>query len=528
MWSLAAARITLGYTLFTVARVPVAAASSAPFREQGQEKNSWGVCLVGEDQVGGSSRGMCAPVHMDRDLFVHEAEQGLRRRMPELSASKVITCAQHVALLVLAAALVVFAFLWPRIAFATLIAMSSLHFFLSTTFRGVLSLIGGSEPKARSPGPDDQLPIYTVLVPLYREARVIPSLAQALRSLAYPASKLDIKIIVEADDPETEAAARQLTDHAFHVIRVPPGQPKTKPRACNYALQFAAGEFTVIYDAEDRPESDQLRKAVEIFRSTDDDLACLQARLDLYNAEESWIARLFTLDYMVWFNSLLPGLGRLHVPMPLGGTSNHFRTSVLRELGGWDPFNVTEDADLGIRIAQLGKRVAMLDSTTFEEAPTQIGAWIKQRSRWLKGYMQTWLVHTRHPFALWRNVGWQGFFAFHLFIGGAIMSALLNPVLWIFCGLSFFFDWTVFGGPLGQDLLIVSGGSLVGGHAILTGLAVIGPLRRGLGNLAPYAFTVTLYWMLISIAAYRALHQLIVNPFHWDKTEHGLSKFSKP
>ncbi|MBL6854433.1 MAG: glycosyltransferase [Alphaproteobacteria bacterium] len=231
---------------------------------------------------------------------------------------------------------------------------------------------------------------------------------------------------------------------------------------------------------------------------------------------------------MVWFNALLPGLDRLRVPMPLGGTSNHFRTSVLRQLGGWDPYNVTEDADLGIRIAQLGKRVTMLDSTTFEEAPTRVSAWIKQRSRWLKGYMQTWLVHTRNPFGLWRNVGWRGFFAFHLFIGGAVMSALLNPFLWLFCCLSLFLDWPMFHHPLGQRLLIISGGSLIGGHAILTGLAVSGPLRRGLGSLAPYAFTVTLYWLLISVAAYRALQQLIVNPFHWDKTEHGLSRSNTP
>ena len=223
----------------------------------------------------------------------------------------------------------------------------------------------------------------------------------------------------------------------------------------------------------------------------------------------------------------MPGLEKLRVPMPLGGTSNHFRTSALKAAIAWDPFNVTEDADLGLRLAQMGMRVAMLDSTTFEEAPTTLPAWLKQRSRWLKGYMQTWLVHMRDPAALCRRTGWRGLFSLQLFLGGSVVSALVNPLLWVmFAGSCLF---------AGQDgatfarytLTSISAIGLLGGNAVLTWMAIAAPKRTGWDHLAPYGFTVSLYWMLISIAAWRGLLQLFTRPFHWEKTAHGLSRFEQ-
>ena len=212
---------------------------------------------------------------------------------------------------------------------------------------------------------------------------------------------------------------------------MPPSQPQTKPKACNFALRFARGEYLVIYDAEDRPEPDQLRKVVATFRRSPPNTACLQCRLNYYNASENWLTRMFTLDYALWFDQVLPGLERLNMPIPLGGTSNHFRIDVLRELHAWDPFNVTEDADLGIRIGQKGYRVGVVDSTTFEEASCHAGNWIRQRSRWIKGYMQTLLVHTRRPLHLIRSAGPLGFLGFVFFIGGTVLSGLLNPIFWV-------------------------------------------------------------------------------------------------
>jgi cellulose synthase/poly-beta-1,6-N-acetylglucosamine synthase-like glycosyltransferase len=230
---------------------------------------------------------------------------------------------------------------------------------------------------------------------------------------------------------------------------------------------------------------------------------------------------MFALDYALWFDVLLPGLDRIRMPMPLGGTSNHFRTAVLRDIGGWDAFNVTEDADIGIRLAQLGYRVAMLDSTTFEEAPVNLGAWLRQRSRWLKGYMQTWLVHMRDPARLMRRTGACGFFAFQLFIGGGIVFALANPLLWVAMAACALFQV-----PLWDDTpaALIPASGLVLNNLLLTWLAVIGPRRRGWGELSPYGLTVIVYWAMVSIAGYRGLWQLLTRPFFWEKTVHGAGR----
>ncbi|HSC19222.1 MAG TPA: glycosyltransferase, partial [Rhizomicrobium sp.] len=341
----------------------------------------------------------------------------------------------------------------------------------------------------------------------------------------YPGDRLDVKLVVEEDDLETVAAAEAVAaGSAFDVTIVPRGEPRTKPRACNYALQFARGDFLVIFDAEDRPEPHQLKEAVSAFRRMPKEVACLQARLNFFNARECWLTKMFALDYALWFDFLLPGLDRLGIPMPLGGTSNHFRISALKAIHGWDPFNVTEDADLGIRLTRLGLRVRTLESTTYEEATNKIVHWVRQRTRWLKGYMQTWLVHMRDPVQLWRNAGPGGFFGFQLFVGGTVLSALLNPLLWLIFVLSFFIDLPLpmFSGATQS----ISGLGLLMGNALFAYLAMLGPYRRNWLDLSPYALLVPVYWLLISVAAYRALWQLALNPWHWEKTPHGLSRMS--
>jgi len=231
---------------------------------------------------------------------------------------------------------------------------------------------------------------------------------------------------------------------------------------------------------------------------------------------------MFALDYALWFDFLLPGLDLLKIPMPLGGTSNHFRIDALRAIHGWDPFNVTEDADLGIRLARLGFRVRTLDSTTYEEATNQLGNWLKQRTRWLKGYMQTWLVHMRDPRQLLRNAGLKGFLGFQLFVGGTVLSALLNPILWTIFALSFFVDLPFLG--LSGTARSLAGSGLLLGNVLFAYLAMLGPFRRGWLELSPFGLLAPLYWLLISVAGYRAVWQLIHDPWRWEKTAHGLSK----
>ena len=462
-----------------------------------------------------------APLAPDSALarqLADDAANGLARRMPELSAHVVITKAQIAALAAAVALPAICAAIWPEAMWQAVIWFTSLAFLLGIVFRAAVSGVGFRTAPRAEAVVGDALPVYTILVPLYREANVLPKLVEALTALDYPSALLDIKIIAEEDDHKTLAAAAHLTA-PFEIVRVPRGSPQTKPRACNYALNFARGAFTVIYDAEDAPEPDQLRKAVAAFAVRPGTVACLQAKLNFYNAPENWLTRLFAIEYALWFDVMLPGLQRMGVPMPLGGTSNHFRTAALRQLGGWDAWNVTEDADLGIRIAQRGGRVEMLDSTTFEEAPTRWGVWKRQRSRWMKGYMQTWLVHTRRPLALIERAGVGGFAAFHLFIGGAVLAALATPLLWLV------FAASIVLAPH-QSAAAISLSSLVTGNVLLTMLAMAGPARRGWHDLSPYGLSMMLYWTLIAVAAWRGLKELIVRPWHWDKTEHGLSRWT--
>ena len=285
---------------------------------------------------------------------------------------------------------------------------------------------------AATPLADDDLPRYTVLVPLHHEGKILPTLIEYLVALDYPEGKLEVLLLIEHDDEETQGSLSGCVLPA-HVrpVMVPPGQPRTKPRALNVGLSQARGELIVVYDAEDRPEPDQLRKAAATFRGLSRRVICLQARLNAYNTRQSVLTRLFTTDYVQWYYMLLPGMVRGRRPfVPLGGTSNHFRVEALRRLGGWDPFNVTEDCDLGVRIARAGLLVEMLDSTTWEEAVPHVGAWVRQRSRWVKGYLQTYLVHMRHPARLWRDIGRRGFFDFQLLVGGSSVLLLVNPLMW--------------------------------------------------------------------------------------------------
>ncbi|MBY0423487.1 MAG: glycosyltransferase, partial [Parvularculaceae bacterium] len=327
---------------------------------------------------------------------------------------------------------------------------------------------------------------------------------------------------LEAEDAETIAAAGRLgLASVWDLTIVPTAAPQTKPKACNYALAEARGELVVIYDAEDEPEPDQLRKAAAAFAASDPRLACVQARLAFYNARENWLTRLFALEYCLWFDTLLPGLQRLGLPIPLGGTSNIFRKDVLFAVGGWDPFNVTEDADLGLRLARRGWRTEVIDSTTFEEANCRLGNWIRQRSRWIKGYAQTWIVHSRNIGDFARVVGWKGLLTTQLFVGGTVVSAVAAPALRLVVILG------AAGAPidryLPEAMRAADVWALAAGNLVYAVLAVAAPFRRGWGGLAPAALLSPVYWLMTSAAGLKGLLQLATRPHFWEKTTHMIS-----
>jgi cellulose synthase/poly-beta-1,6-N-acetylglucosamine synthase-like glycosyltransferase len=374
--------------------------------------------------------------------------------------------------------------------------------------------------------PDHRLPRYTVLVPMYDEPEVLPTLVHGLASLDYPSDRLDIILVLEARDAVTRSAAARLRlPWNMRILIVPPGGPQTKPKALNYALAFARGDLVVVFDAEDRPESDQLRLAAHAFSRGGPVLACVQARLNVYNPADSFWTRQFALEYSALFDGLLPALDRLRLPIPLGGTSNHFRLSVLRGVGAWDPYNVTEDADLGIRLARAGYRTATIASTTWEEAPTSRKIWVGQRTRWLKGWIQTWLVHMRHPRRLLRDLGTRQFLGILVTFGGVLLSVLVYPIALLAMGLTWWLGG--FGGAalsgIGSWLWLIALINLSTGILAPMVAAALAVLRRGHPRLLLSVFWMPAYWVLISLAGYRALVDLARRPHYWEKTRHGLS-----
>ncbi|MGO2660080.1 glycosyltransferase family 2 protein [Mycetocola reblochoni] len=459
------------------------------------------------------------------------AANELYRRNPLLSARETFSRGQKIGgiLLVLAfLAGLVFAAV-PTIVIS--VAALSLIFLAGTAFKFFVAMRGArfdvvervrdDEVAALD---DDELPTYTVLVPVFREANIVANLIENLGGIDYPAHKLEILILIEEEDDETRGAITRAQPPAnMHIVTIPAGQPQTKPRACNVGLALATGEFLVIYDAEDRPDPDQLKKALIAFGKGGPTTVCVQAALNYFNATENVLTRMFTLEYSFWFDYMLGGLDYATLPIPLGGTSNHFRTDALRELGGWDPYNVTEDADLGIRASALGYRVGVVNSTTMEEANTSIPNFIRQRSRWIKGYMQTSLIHARRPFGLIREIGLKRFAAFVLLIGGTPLSFLAVLPLLAVTVLSLFVPLAAVNAILPDWVLWVSLLNFVVGNWLMVYLNMMGTFKRGTFNLQLWSLLNPVYWILHSIAAYKGLWQLLTKPHYWEKTEHGLT-----
>lgn len=454
------------------------------------------------------------------------AVNGLRRRRPDLSAASPAWPWQRKALRHLLPAAVVAAAVAPQQALFALTAVLVVPFFCVVALRTAAlwhALLRRPEPELIAlPPPDTGLRRYSVLVPLCDEAAMVADLLAALAAIDYPRDRLEILLILEQRDAQTRAAvaAEALPPHVSVVV-VPEGQPRTKPRALNYALRRATGDLVVIYDAEDMPEPDQLRRAARLLAKSPG-LACVQARLNVLNDGETWLTRQFAIEYTVLFDCLLPTLERLGLPVPLGGTSNHFDRAALEEAGGWDPYNVTEDADLGIRLARGGWGVRVLASTTWEEAPATLGSWLKQRTRWLKGWIQTYLVHMRNPVQTARDLGCYRFFGLQVLMGGLILSALVHP--WFYAvalAEAAFGPLATFDHPgLSDAVTVVALANLVLGYATGVVLGCVAVRGRGRPRLALWALLMPLYWLLISFAAYRALYQLARAPFTWEKTQH--------
>ncbi len=485
------------------------------------------------------------------DAILHKAVFELYEKDTKSSALETFTFRQVIVLGALGFVLLMLLLFFPVTTLISLNLFINLFLLLAIGFKFLLTVVGARSETIQKIAQselaeikDDELPFYTIQLPVFKESEVIYKLASNLQNLDYPKEKLDVKLLIESDDEVTFNAVKNLKFPCiFDPVIIPYAQPKTKPKACNYGLHFSKGTYLTIYDAEDIPDSDQLKMVHSLFKKLPEEYIVIQCALNYFNKTENYLTRMFTLEYSYWFDYMLPGLDGLKVPIPLGGTSNHFKFDKLLELGGWDGFNVTEDADLGIRAYAKGYKVTVLNSTTYEEANNAFYNWIRQRSRWIKGYMQTYLVHMRNPAKLYREVGLNGFLGFQFFIGGTFFTFLAYPVLLLLFLFYIFLTFDISShivGSLNTEIvdffklifpewvIIISVFNFMAGNLLMIYINMIAVFRRKSYSLILYAITNPVYWLMHSISAYKGLFQLVSKPFYWEKTNHGLTKDHKP
>ncbi len=469
--------------------------------------------------------------HQHGRLLLRTAVYGLAKHQPEMSASRRLSALQAAIIAGLFGGAAVLGLTKGAGALAFAATLGGTLFFTLVVAIRIFCLLPSSRlpPPAPPDFPDDALPAYSVLVPVFKETAILDQLIRALFAIDYPQEKLDIKLILEEFDlPMRRAVAELALPEHFEVVIVPAGKPQTKPRALSYALQFARGSLVTIYDAEDIPDAQQLRLAAAAFAAAPGEVACLQASLSFYNPDVNWLTRQFAAEYAGLFKIVLPALAEREFPILLGGTSNHFRRRALEACGGWDPFNVTEDADLGLRLARMGLHCDLLASNTLEEANMELGNWLRQRRRWLKGFLQCWLVHMREPFRLYRELGAEGFWTAQCLTIGVFGSALLHPFLlafglWSLCPVNIArLPNTAFAHLLAGTSIAI----LLGGYVVSMAMAARGLALQGMKKRWRVIASLPCYWLLISAAAWLALWDFTVRPFYWHKTRHGYS--SKP
>ena len=428
------------------------------------------------------------------------------------------------AVLLLAATLALFALAAPTALFWILTGWAAFTLFLGAALKAgaVFTMLRDR----REPAPAEHLPsiaprpTVSIMVPLFRERELAAHLVERLSRLTYPRELLDICLVVEEDDTITQATLDAVRLPAWmRQIIVPRGTLQTKPRALNFALGFCRGSIIGVYDAEDRPDPGQIETVVDRFNARGEDVACLQGILDFYNARDNWFARCFTIEYATWFRVVLPGLSRLGFVVPLGGTTLFFRRAALEKLGGWDAHNVTEDADLGVRLARHGYTTELIETVTMEEANCRPLSWIRQRSRWLKGYAMTYAVHMRSPRRLWRDLGARRFMGVQIVFLGTLSQFALAPILWSFWLLTVGLPHPAASAP--HWLIPGLAGLFLMSEAVnlaASALALWRPGRRGLIAWVP---RLHLYFPLGALAMYKALWELVLAPYYWDKTQHG-------
>jgi len=375
---------------------------------------------------------------------------------------------------------------------------------------------------------DSELPIYSILIPLYKEASVLKQIVSVINNLNYPKNKLDVKLLLEEDDLETINAVKKMKlPRYFETVIIPHSFPKGKPKALNIGLTKIKGKYLTIYDAEDIVDRDQLKKVYLVFKNAPDNVGCVHSKLNFYNKNQNWLTKIFTTEYTYWYELCMPWLIKDQYIVPFGGNSVHFKTEVIKKMGGWDPYNVTEDCEIGIRLYRKGYVAEYVNSITTEEAVLTTKAWIRQRSRWMKGYILTSFVNLRHPVRLYKELGLKKILSFFLIILGTPIIHLLNllfgtlTILWFLTYspvIKAFFPWYI----LYPSLI-----SFVFGNFMMIYLGMIGSVNNKYYNLVKWNLLSPLYWLLMAVATVKSVFQLIIAPHFWEKTAHGFHLIEK-
>jgi glycosyltransferase XagB len=434
--------------------------------------------------------------------------------------------------LVLALAAVATAFAcWPIGALQTASIVIAVVFLGGTASKFGVCLAGVRRERYRPVTDDDlaalreeDLPVYTVLAPLFREADATGQLIKNLMELDYPVSKLEVLLLLEAGDKETLTAIEEAGLPPYmRVIVVPPGEPRTKARACNVGLAAARGDHLVCYDAADKPDLDQLKKAVVAFRRGGGGMACVQAALNYRSVRENFLTRVFTAEYSFWFDCVLPGLDALRLPIPLGGNSSHFRTEALRRLGGWNPFGTADDADRGIRASALGYTVGVINSTTTQDTSRNLGDWMRQRSALIEGDMQTAVANARNPWSLVRVAGLRRALGLITLTAGSCLASLFLLPLWILLAGSLLLPARTLGLLYPDWTLSIGLFSLLAGNSLMIYVTMLGAFLRQRDGQVLWSLFSPFCWILHSVASQVALWQLITRPSYWEKTTYGIS-----
>jgi cellulose synthase/poly-beta-1,6-N-acetylglucosamine synthase-like glycosyltransferase len=468
----------------------------------------------------------------EAQMRLEASVSGLADRVPLVSARSLFTPGQRKGVIGVLVAVVIGLALNALLTIAAIIAVFTLGYLITVLYRAylftrsskteALEIVTDEEALIIS---DSELPSYTIMIPAYNEASVIVKLVENVAQLDYPVDRLEVLILVEEDDLATLSALRTANaPPQFRLVLIPPAQPRTKPKALNFGLTLAQGDIVAVYDVEDAPDILQLRRAAVALGRYGPEVGCVQAQLTYSNATQNIITKWFTIEYAMWFSFFLPGLSSMGAPIPLGGTSNHFRRSALRELGGWDAYNVTEDCDLGIRMFREHYQIKVLESVTLEEANSDFVNWVKQRSRWYKGYLQTSLIHLRSPRQLVKEIGTKGVLHLCAFVGATPILAALNPFFWLLTIIWFVaqpeFVKAIFPAPV----YYVSLALWAFGNFLMWYLAVLTARHTRPEGLMLAALLVPVYWVMMSVAALKAMWQLVITPSFWEKTTHGLGR----